>query len=553
MFTPSLISAMIHSVWRQADLNDLRIIRLSDLADQLKTVSEPRDGWPFVPVIGGPANRVIIDALGLQSKEIGEWRTFSRFWTRARWDNLRTLFTRPAHEIHAEEFLDLGTAIQPLAPVKTVDQTCHDLLKKSAQSTAINVGIVDRGDSVTGNTPDDFGGKLAHTNTTNVVWSGHALEVLSVLLERIERHKGIPQCAFYCGLVTDPSNHIGLDCFDHANAVEMLNELNALSKNLRHSKLPLIVNVSLGTHVGPHNGQSPLEECVSQIASAGNSNEFVVVAAGNDGLSGQMGRIELQANTKDYMRIRTGRTGTTELLVEFWWQEPSSLANADLELEVSIAPLVGQPYATFTIDPLYKGRTLATRFRHKVSTTLLRGSVFRDRCHNDMSCIALMLSTTDKTDLESLHINCGLVSKAPVIVNAWIVVCGDPETAFIGSADIGSIMVPATEKSVLSVAGVDKQGQPWLQSSRGVAGVYAALPTLPSAPHLSHLVDFRGGMSVGTSYAAPRAAGDLAGVLLGNLALSNSSMINVADEILKINSVVPGSWNPRIGRGAVKH
>jgi hypothetical protein len=55
-----------------------------------------------------------------------------------------------------------------------------------------------------------------------------------------------------------------LGCFEQHCAPERLTAAQAIDTLLNADQLPAVVNMSLGTHVGPHNGQSPLEHYISR-------------------------------------------------------------------------------------------------------------------------------------------------------------------------------------------------------------------------------------------------------------------------------------------------
>jgi hypothetical protein len=79
------------------------------------------------------------------------------------------------------------------------------------------------------------------------------------------------------------------------------------------------VLVAPGSHVGPHNGDSPLEEFLARVGPAG-VDTFFHVSAGNDGLTGVAAHRELAANIPEFLKVRTGPNDALptckELLVE---------------------------------------------------------------------------------------------------------------------------------------------------------------------------------------------------------------------------------------------
>jgi len=114
--------------------------------------------------------------------------------------------------------------------------------------------------------------------------------------------------------------------------VEMLDAIMALEAQLTQDNLPAAVNISLGTHIGPHNGDSPIEEYIAtKLVRPG--ERFVVAAAGNDGGSGVAAKRVLVANERDFLSLRTGGPRCNEVLVEFWWDDANG---GDLTIEAEI-------------------------------------------------------------------------------------------------------------------------------------------------------------------------------------------------------------------------
>ena len=127
--------------------------------------------------------------------------------------------------------------------------------------------------------------------------SDHAERVLSVLLERLQKKSVLNDTALTCALVRPPSAFIktGLPCFDQACATEMLTAVKALDTYLATDNLHTCINMSLGTHVGPHNGESPLEDYIAKTltkTTGSGKKRFLVVAAGNEGGTGWSAKCE---------------------------------------------------------------------------------------------------------------------------------------------------------------------------------------------------------------------------------------------------------------------
>ena len=115
-------------------------------------------------------------------------------------------------------------------------------------------------------------------------------------------------------------------------------------------------------------------------------------------------------------------------------------------------------------------------------------SLFHAQCRNQMSCIALAISTPSSAFLPEMDIQVAVQSTAEILMHGWIVVSG-ATSMFIEGDSTATIMVPASSPGVISVAGVDDVGQPWGKSSRGPGAVYQSGTgvRLHAAPMMAHL------------------------------------------------------------------
>jgi hypothetical protein len=171
-------------------------------------------------------------------------------------------------------------------------------------------------------------------------------------------------------------------------------------------------------------------------------------------------------------------------------------------------------------------------------------SLISSRCQKTYSCIAFAVSTSHNA-LPVLEVRFALKSAVDVVINAWIVVCElNPLTAFVEGGQEGTIMVPATESSVVSVAGVKSDGQMWDGSSRGPAAQYGLSAPSKSSPLVAHRVDL-GSELPGTSFASPRVCGDATSVIVNSTKLANCN--DAVDLIFETYPTRATHWNARSG------
>jgi hypothetical protein len=457
-------------------------------------------------------------------------------------NNLANFIDEPAERY----YVDLGTPLRTEGSGSQYDTECDLHLKLTAQNTGsakCGVAIIDLGKNSM-QEPDDYDGRLRHAVTGGIELSDHAEKVLSILLERVGAL--LPDTTVSCALVREPQPASMIvsskGCFDQACSVELCDAVLALESQLNGDNLPAAINISLGTHVGPHNGDSPLEEYIAtKLCLSG--KRFVVVAAGNDGGSGLTAKRELSAGSRDYLKLLTG-SRCQDLLVEFWWYEP---VESTLLLEVNVfEPLGagGRAHRGATRIRSGKSGNQLNLLRMGLASGYKAQALFHSRCRNDLSCVAFSIGGSSGA-MPVLEIEFALESTVDAAVNAWIVVCeSEPQTTFVQGGADGSVVVPASDPHVVSVAGNDAYGQQWVNSSRGPTAEYGSGP-IENAPTMSHLVSL--GREAGTSFSSPRACGDLLQAIADSSRLSKCN--NAVDLICETYGLTRSNlkWNPRSG------
>jgi hypothetical protein len=333
-------------------------------------------------------------------------------------------------------------------------------------------------------------------------------------------------------------------CFDQHCAPEMLTAVQEINKLLDGDKLPAVVNMSLGTHVGPHNGSSPLEAYVAGSVFKP-SDRFLFASAGNEGGKGISSRLELRKGEADYMELIVDGT-CTELLVEFWWDD-SGPADIEMATLTSGSGLVQTP---ITIAP---GLALATFSPAPVGPRPNMGffSLLHAPSHGKMACIAFAITRTAAAAgapaLPELRVSFDITAKsADATVHAWIVLCEKArKTHFTQGGPEWTIVAPASDPKAMSVAGYHQTlGQMWRGSSRGPASRYAVTTKSPVMAHLSHPPASSTSSEHGTSYASPRAAADATQILADSAKRANATD---AEKLVQETYRRTVPWNSRYG------
>lgn len=545
MFTASLQSMILHSALHNTfaqsppatrldfqDLDDLAdfLLGVSASGDPLPAIIRSRNPWPLEFIGTGPGRQVD-----------------GRFaWGRVPAADLAFLFRERRAVSSDEEMVDLGTTLHEHAP--PAGSAAAAITAVLASHTATNpdaiVAIIDRGESVTGMSPETFGGRLAQVLTTNLVMSAHALKVLHVLTDELAGLGELSRCELACALVPPPTSQFGPACFAHANSVEMLTSLKALGSLYAGSHMPLLVNMSLGTHVGPHNGDSPLEEYIANFF-ANPTERALFVSGGNDAMLGVSARANPGPGMPETFKIRSGISGARELLVEFWWEDNGSAPTISLD----IADLGGGPSWLLSAASLNANRSGAALGRLTSVKGVQFCSLLHQRAHNGMSCAAVAITST--SPVPAFDVDVTFACTRDTIVNAWIVVSDDRSACFVAADRATTLNVPAADGKAISVAGASTAGQPWTHSSRGPGAEYGKSPG-SRAPMLAANAQYGAGPDLGTSYASPRACAHAVPVLLDPSKVA--AITSAADLALMVLGRSPSrrtAWNSRTGWGVL--
>jgi hypothetical protein len=368
-----------------------------------------------------------------------------------------------------------------------------------------------------------------------------------VLLERLAGHNMLARTTVSMALVVDPTPdavRAKLDCFHQQCAPEMLTAVQHICALLDADNLPAVVNMSLGTHVGPHNGQSPLEEYITgTVFKPG--QRFLFASAGNEGARGIGSRLELKQGKADYMELVV-HGNCKEVLVEFWWDDATP---AGVEM-VAVIEGGGIQRSRVVVNPGLAGSLLdLPPMGQRPPAAFL--TLLHANSRGSMSCIAFAATRPEPTDgappLSEFRVFFDLTATwANATVHAWIVICErDLKTRFEHAARDATVAVPASDPNVVSVAGYEPVGkQMWRQSSRGPASLYSpGRPTQsPAMAHLCHHT-IPSGVDYGTSYSSPRAAADATETLADKNRRSNC--MTVQELIRETYGHAPAAWDPR--------
>lgn len=508
-----------------------------------------RDDEPLFPIVGRtrqappPSLDGQIDVFEAQPGERGS--PFSFFYGYVKASSLRPLATQDREQPADVEYIDLGAAIETEAPAQPDIDRCVALLRRCTPDISrarFVVGVVDRGvSSATG--PTSLGPGLTLLSP-HLDYDDHALLVLGVLLEALERKGVLSECHLAMWLVGHPPPWVQSSPFQRGNMPELFRGLKAMFDLMaKHPRKGRAVNLSMGAHVGPHNGYSPIEELVDSVSTA---DCRLHVAAGNDGLRAVHASRQLVVGVPEDLIVQMGPGGEDWILVELWWDADCG----DVSLEAAL------------LDA--HGKSVFTGSAQVSSTKNTAGgpqyAAFTDRCHDTMSCISFGLKRSPHSNLANNQLIFSLETSSHAAVHAWIVECSDPQTAFLAGGQDATFRVPSTAREALCVSGAEGATKPWRKSSRGASDTTVGNSVAPvctqywrtwtgaGAPHLAHQVlDATTGTS-GTSIASPRAVAETIALLAATGKTLRSSD-ELSAELLGQRRV---AWNNRTGHGILE-
>jgi hypothetical protein len=483
------------------------------------------------------------------------------FWSWKEAADVARFYRNRADWPAVREYVDLGAPVSPRAPATQQEkQDLDQILYKFPLSSSPKhvIAIVDQGvPSPSG--PDHFNHRIDHVRTQSIDWSQHALRVMRVLCDQLLQLNLLSDVHLVCSLFDEPPDKcVDLQSLSRtANVVDIETAIDALDHTLQsspYSGLQQFVNLSLGSHLGPHDGSSPFESKVAALAQGKQTagvDRFVLVAAGNEGLDALSQRIETRPGEAAIVRFRIGAAGAQDFLFELWWEDDQQPFQVEIAWSV---PGLSAPVVT-QLDRQTQGGALIARHKGNFVASWSAGPqkqigvAIAGACH----------ANAPASDLAGLSAEIAVTTSTARRLFAWRVFPTQAREAYFeGLADRApSLAVPATADQVICVGGHDASNLPWNSSSVGPLANYQLGGGWRNAdlrPHISHHVAGPG-TSAGTSFAAPRACANSVAVLPSNAA-AISDLIDALRKASKppAHSTHPGSKYPfheRLGFGTL--
>jgi len=140
--------------------------------------------------------------------------------------------------------------------------------------------------------------------------SSHGTHISGIIISEDEKYKGLAKDCVFVFVKTD------------YNEVRVIDGIRYIFELAEKFQLPAVVNLSLGGHVGPHDGTSILEETISSMTGNG---RLIVASAGNDGNKEIHIGYEVSATTGVILNIPSffGLGGSA--ILEVWYEKDDEL------------------------------------------------------------------------------------------------------------------------------------------------------------------------------------------------------------------------------------
>lgn len=279
-------------------------------------------------------------------------------------------------------------------------------------------------------------------------------EPLSIVKEQDYAGHGTHVAGIACGRSNDKNNRgVAYDSFiamvkttrygniNYALSTQIMRGIRFLVDKAAKDSLPLVINISMSTNDGAHNGRSILEQYIETICKLDKVN--IVVAAGNEGDAGHHdgGRID-QVKQIDFSIAQYTNTLVFQLYKPLLTEISLEIINPQSESSGIIK--IVQGYREFSIGSdrciLFFTGPKPFDINGEVVITLISTS---DNGFDGGSwSMKLMESNTDKIDSE---------------YNIWMPIreALDEDTRFLKPDPYFTIGIPATVRSVISVGSYD--------------------------------------------------------------------------------------------------
>jgi len=322
-------------------------------------------------------------------------------------------------------------------------------------------------------------------------------------------------------------------------------------------KLPVCINVSLGTNGGAHDGNTPLEKAFDNATGGGRDPGCVIVkSAGNDRKSKIHARLKMASDSLEEVRLKVASDDPGPLSLEFWFE------SCDI-------------FRFSFLDPDNISSGYVSPMERKVRGRFPSGNLY-DICytlhHPDNGDSNLLINLWSgelgfiKNGSWTLIVESSTIKSSSGEINGWIERNNNLDACFDNHFEEEmTISVPGTAETVITVGSIKKEGgKPFLSefSAYGPTRNGNEKPDLVAPGECIWAASANTGFDItnmsGTSMAAPHVSGTIA-LLLSYWNKKKEKIVNWEQfNANQIRSVLQqscknyrGAWNRGQGYGVI--
>ena len=300
--------------------------------------------------------------------------------------------------------------------------------------------------------------------------------------------------------------------FKSTLSTQLMRGLKFLIDKSNELKMPLVVNVSLSTNDGAHNGTSLIEKYIDSYCQF--NKVAVVIAAGNEGAAGHHYSAKLKGKKDIFFNIAENEK---KIILQIY--------NSTLtKLEVEIVTPSGDSTSTIFMN---EGVNRLNVGGHKIFIYNSGPKPF-DKV-GEISITISVNSGSIENGQWLLRVN--NITKYEGIIDIWLPITArlNPKTKFLQPDPFNTLGIPATVPSVISVGSYSSSALNYSYfSGRGVERVGSIVKPDVLAPGeniIGAISKLRFGTETGTSVAAPQVAGVCALMLEWGIVKNNDSYL----------------------------
>lgn len=304
----------------------------------------------------------------------------------------------------------------------------------------------------------------------------------------------------------------GKGTFTSILSTQIMRGLKFLIDKSNESNMPLVVNISLSSNDGAHNGSSLIEKYIQEFSQI--QRVAIVIAAGNEGEAGHHYSSNLELSNEIFFNIAGGETNMVLQL----YKPPLS------EITIEVVAPSGQTTGRVSINEGAKRLNLGAQ----------RCVIYNSgpKPFDAAGEISINIIPNGNTiDPGEWQVNIKRINQYDGIFDIWLPIAEalSPDTKFLQPDPFNTLGIPATVDGVISVGSYDSTANNYSAfSGRGIHRVGSIRKPDLLAPGQNIMAANVGGgfaPETGTSVAAPQVAGMCALILQWGIVKNNDAFV----------------------------